>query len=220
MIKVFDDFDLSARNTFRMKVRCRKFIEYDSAKDLETLDFSALPGPVLSIGGGSNLLFSGDFPGTLLHSRIEYVKFFDLGLEKVPVAVGAGVCFDFLCAKMCAEDLWGLENLSLIPGDAGAAAVQNIGAYGVEFKDIMTGVSCYDTVLKQKCSFKREECGYGYRESIFKKPENKGRYIITGVMLELSRKPEPRLDYAPLKAAPAKSRVLVEARLAGIQLVV
>lgn len=200
MIKREQNYDLSGRNTFRMQAKCALYIEYDSLADLEALDFDALPRPLLSIGEGSNLLFTRDFPGTVLCSRISYVKFFDLGLDEVPVAAGAGVKFDALCARMCAEELWGLENLSLIPGTAGAAAVQNIGAYGVEFKDIASGVSCFDIQKRCKCSFKVEECAYGYRDSFFKRPENKERYIITGVLLRLSRKPVPRLDYGALRS--------------------
>ena len=183
-----------------MKAKCALYLEYDNVADLEALDFDSLPRPLLSIGEGSNLLFTRDFPGTVLCSKISYVKFFDLGLDEVPVAAGAGVKFDDLCARMCAEGLWGLENLSLIPGTAGAAAVQNIGAYGVEFKDIASGVSCFDIEKRSKCSFKVEECAYGYRDSFFKWPENKERYIITGVLLRLSRKPAPRLDYGALRS--------------------
>jgi len=182
-----------------MRAKCALYLEYDSVADLEALDFDALPRPLLSIGEGSNLLFTRDFPGTVLCSKISYVKFFDLGLDEVPVAAGAGVKFDDLCARMCAERLWGLENLSLIPGTAGAAAVQNIGAYGVEFKDIASGVSCYDIEKRCKCSFKVEECAYGYRDSFFKRPQNKERYIITGVLLRLSRSIRPRLDYGALR---------------------
>lgn len=200
MLKRIPDYDLLPRNTFRMKAKCTLYIEYDSVKDLEELDFDALPRPLLSIGEGSNLLFTRDFPGTVLCSKIAYLKFFDLGLDEVPVAAGAGVKFDDLCARMCAEGLWGLENLSLIPGTAGAAAVQNIGAYGVEFKDIASGVSCFDIEKRCKCSFKVEECAYGYRDSFFKRPENKERYIITGVLLRLSRKAAPRLDYGALRS--------------------
>ena len=201
MIRTTADFDLSSSNTFRMKVRCALYVEYDAAKDLETLDFDSLPKPVLHIGEGSNLLFTGDFPGTVLHSAINYIKYFDLGGDHVPVAVGAGVRWDDFVAKTCADGLWGAENLSAIPGQVGAAAVQNIGAYGVEAKDIISGVSCYDTLERKKVAFKVAQCGYGYRDSIFKSPELKGRYIVTGVVFRLSRVPSPKLEYGNLKTA-------------------
>ena len=144
MLSRHENYSLSGQNTFRMKVSCRCYIEYDSIEDLKSLDFNALPQPVMSLGEGSNILFTGDFPGTVLRSRIDYIKYFDVGADTVPLAVGAGVNWDKLVAKTCEDGLWGLENLSLIPGTVGAAAVQNIGAYGVEAKDLIVGVTCFD----------------------------------------------------------------------------
>ncbi len=201
------NFDLTPLNTFRMKVRCACFIEYDSEEELTSLDFESLPKPLKHIGGGSNLLFTGDFPGTILHSRIRHVKYVDLGLDEVPVIAGAGVVWDKLVEELCGHGLWGAENLSLIPGEVGAAAVQNIGAYGVEFKDIVTGVVCYDLKERRKCKFTAAECAYGYRESMFK--EFPGRYIITSVLLRLSRKPRPRLSYKGLEGVDASSPATV-----------
>lgn len=201
MVRRISEYDLSRRNTFGMKVRCACFVEYDSVSDLKAIDFASLPGPVVHIGEGSNLLFTGDFPGTVLHSRIDYVKYFDVGGDRVPVAAGAGVKWDDFVAKTCADGLWGAENLSAIPGEVGAAAVQNIGAYGVEVKDIISGVTCYDTVTGEKTAFKVAQCRYAYRDSIFKSPGFKGRYIVTGVLFLLNRKPSPRLDYGKLREA-------------------
>lgn len=200
MIKTTPDYDLSSRNTFRMKVKCALWVEYDSASDLAGMPFDSYPQPVMHIGGGSNLLFTGDFPGTVLHSRIGFLKFVDMGLDELLVTVGAGVKLDDFCARMCSEGLWGAENLSLIPGEVGAAAVQNVGAYGVEIKDILRGVVCFDRKTGEKTVFKVEECGYGYRDSIFKKDGNKGRYIITSVLFKMSRKYSPRLGYGALRS--------------------
>lgn len=200
MIKRIDNYDLSAQNTFRMGVSCACYIEYDSAADLGTIDFDSLPKPILSIGEGSNLLFTKDFEGTVLCSKIKYIKYFDVGADTVPLAVGAGVKWDDLVLKTCEDKLWGAENLSLIPGTVGAAAVQNIGAYGVEAKDIIAGVTCFDILKKEKTAFKTPECRYGYRESIFKMPEFKERYIITGVLFRLSREAAPKTEYGALKS--------------------
>ena len=200
MIKRIDNYDLSAQNTFRMRVSCACYIEYDSAADLGTIDFDSLPKPILSIGEGSNLLFTKDFEGTVLCSKIKYIKYFDVGADTVPLAVGAGVKWDDLVLKTCEDKLWGAENLSLIPGTVGAAAVQNIGAYGVEAKDIIAGVTCFDILKKEKTAFKTPECRYGYRESIFKTPEFKERYIITGVLFRLSREAAPKTEYGALKS--------------------
>lgn len=199
MIKRYDNFDLSTQNTFRMKVSCACYIEYDNPKDLETLDFDALPKPLLSMGEGSNILFTKDFEGTVLRSRIDYIKYFDVGADHVPVAVGSGVKWDDFVKKTCEDGLWGAENLSLIPGMVGAAAVQNIGAYGVEAKDIISGVTCYDIQNKCKTAFKVDQCKYGYRDSIFKQEEYKNRFIITGVLLRLTREASPKIEYGALK---------------------
>lgn len=199
MIRRFPDFDLSAHNTFRMKVRCACYIEYDSIEDLKSIDFDSLPQPVISLGGGSNILFTGDFAGTVLHSCINYIKYFDVGADEVPLAVGSGVVWDDLVEKVCADGLWGMENLSLIPGTVGGAAVQNIGAYGVELKDVVAGVTCFDLKDRVKVAFKLPDCEYGYRDSVFKRPENRGRYVVTGVLFKVSRTAKPKVDYGGLK---------------------
>ena len=195
------NYDLLAQNTFRMKVSCACYVEYENVKELTGLNFDRLPQPLLHIGAGSNLLFTGDFPGTVLHSNIEFIKYIDMGLEDVPVIVGAGVVWDHFVAETCRHGLWGAENLSLIPGEVGAAAVQNIGAYGVEVKDLVSGVVCFDLQERRKVKFSREDCRYGYRDSLFKQPENKGRYIVTSVLFRLTRKPSPKLDYKGVRDA-------------------
>lgn len=202
-MRIEHNFDLSSLNTFRMKVRCACYVEYDSVDELTALDWDSLPRPLKHIGAGSNLLFTGDFPGTVLHSAIRYIKYVDLGLDEVPVMAGAGTTWDEVVENTCRNGIWGAENLSLIPGETGAAAVQNIGAYGVEFKDIVSGVVCFDLIEKRKCKFTTAECRYGYRESMFKEAD--GRYIVTSVLLRLSRKPRPRLEYKGLEGIDASS---------------
>ena len=195
------NYDLGAQNTFRMKVSCACYVEYETVGELEGLNFDRLPKPLLHIGEGSNLLFTGDFPGTVLHSNIEFIKYIDMGLEEVPVMVGAGVVWDHFVEEACRHGLWGAENLSLIPGEVGAAAVQNIGAYGVEVKDILSGVVAFDLQERKKVKFSREECRYGYRDSLFKQPEFKGRYVVTSVLFRLTRRHSPRLDYKGVREA-------------------
>jgi UDP-N-acetylmuramate dehydrogenase len=228
--------DLTKMNTFGMKVKARCFMEYDSVADLVDIEFEELARPVLHIGGGSNLLFTDDFKGTILHSKINFIEILEEvhrgGVEKlnpshsdewapptheavgghgfsnhphepsvVLVSVGAGVVFDDFCAWAAKEGLWGVENLSYIPGEVGASAVQNIGAYGVEVKDVIRKVYCYDTVEEEFVSFGVEECEYGYRDSIFKDPDVKGRYIVTHVVFALSRIPQPKLEYGHIREA-------------------
>ena len=208
MIKTTYYQDLTKMNTFGMKVKARCFMEYDSVADLVDIEFEELARPVLHIGGGSNLLFTDDFKGTVLHSKIDFIEVLDScdgAAEDGPVlvSVGAGVVFDDFCDWAAKEGLWGVENLSYIPGEVGAAAVQNIGAYGVEAKDVIHTVYCYDTVEEEFVSIPVEDCEYGYRDSVFKDPEIKGRYIVTHVVFALSREPRPRLDYGHLRDAVA-----------------
>ena len=194
--------DLSKLNTFGMKVKARCFVEYDSVADLVDIEFEELARPVLHIGGGSNLLFTDDFKGTILHSKINFIEIIgEESQEQVLVSVGAGVVFDDFCDWTAKEGLWGVENLSYIPGEVGASAVQNIGAYGVEVKDVIKTVYCYDTVDEEFVNFDVEDLDYGYRDSAFKDPEIKGRYIVTHVVFALSRTPQPKLDYGHLKEA-------------------
>ena len=212
--------DLTKMNTFGMKVKARCFIEYDSVADLVDIEFGELARPVLHIGGGSNLLFTDDFKGTILHSKINFIEILDdchfdrasdchfdraerveKSVGPVLVSVGAGVVFDDFCDWAAKEGLWGVENLSYIPGEVGASAVQNIGAYGVEVKDVIKTVYCYDTIDEEFVNFDVEDLDYGYRDSAFKDPEIKGRYVVTHVVFALSRTPQPKLDYGHLKEA-------------------
>ena len=192
--------DLTRRNTFGMKVSCACYVEYDSLEDLFELDFDGLPQPVFHMGAGSNLLFTRDWPGTVLHSCIKFLRPMGLEEDEVLVEVGAGAVFDSFVEWACSRGLWGAENLSLIPGEVGAAAVQNIGAYGVEAKDIIVRVNCFDREARDMVTFENADCRYGYRTSFFK-GEGKGRFIITSVLFRLSRKYSPKLDYGNIRAA-------------------
>ena len=179
-----------------MKVSCRTYVEVTDPEDLLTLDFDALPQPLFVMGGGSNLLFTKDFPGTVLHLC-------NKGYTILPdslVRVGAGVVFDDFCAWAAGKGLWGPENLSLIPGEVGASAVQNIGAYGVEAKDIIETVHAFDRQERRFVDIPGADCGYGYRTSRFK-TDWKGRYIITAVTFRRSTAPRPKLDYGGVRKA-------------------
>ncbi len=188
-------------NTFGMRVKARCFIEYDSVADLVEIEFEELARPVLHIGGGSNLLFTDDFKGTVLHSKIDFIEIIGERDGEVLVSVGSGVVFDDFCDWAAKEGLWGVENLSHIPGEVGASAVQNIGAYGVEVKDVIRTVFCYDTAEEEFTRFDVSDCEYGYRDSFFKRPEVKGRYVVTHVVFALSREPLPKLEYGHIKEA-------------------
>ena len=230
MITKKESYDLSQRNTFGMKVSCRLYVEVTEPEDLLTLDFDALPQPLFVMGGGSNLLFTQDFPGTVLHLSI---RFLDSALtgsarndktvistkaegraeKSLLVRAGAGVVFDDFCAWAASEGLWGPENLSLIPGEVGASAVQNIGAYGVEAKDLIDTVHAFDLTERRFVDIPGADCAYGYRTSRFK-TDWKGRYIITAVTFRLSTVPQPKLDYGGVRQA-LESRFL-DSALPGV----
>jgi UDP-N-acetylmuramate dehydrogenase len=178
-----------------MKVSCALYIEIEAEEDLLTLDWSSLPQPVMVLGGGSNLLFTKDFPGTVLHVSLCHCE-----RSEESWTCGAGVVFDDFCAWAASEGLWGPENLSLIPGECGASAVQNIGAYGVEAKDIIADIRAYDRKQGQFVHIDPATCAYGYRTSRFK-TDWKGRYIITAVTYRLSKDPKPVLDYGGIRKA-------------------
>jgi len=202
MINRSANFDLSSRNTFRMKVRCALYVEVTEEADLAALDWADLPQPVFVMGGGSNLLFTKDFPGTVLHVGICHSERHNCHSERSEESVtcGAGVVFDDFCAWAAKEGLWGPENLSLIPGEVGASAVQNIGAYGVEAKDIIADIRAWDRQEGRFVNIDPATCAYGYRTSKFK-TEWKGRYVITAVTYRLSTTPQPKLDYGGVRKA-------------------
>ena len=202
-MKTYENHSLLPYNTFGVDVDAQYLVEYDSEEELvQLLSLDLLrENKFLHIGGGSNLLFIGNYQGVILHSHIMGIEVKKVTDTDVFVRVGAGVVWDDFVAYCVAKNYGGVENLSLIPGEVGATPIQNIGAYGVEVKDVIRTVYCYDTVEEEFVSFDVDECEYGYRDSVFKDPEVKGRYIVTHVVFELSREPRPCLEYGHLKSA-------------------
>ncbi len=197
-MKEYKDYSLLNRNTFGMDVKAKRFVEYDNEEELKAL-IPTLSGEVLHMGGGSNLLFKGDFEGTVLHSAIKGIEVVDESAESALVRAGAGEVWDDFVAWAVERGLGGVENLSLIPGEVGASAVQNIGAYGVEAKDVIALVEAIDLSNGQKRVFGTEECNYAYRQSIFKNAL-KGKYAITYVTYRLQKQPVLKLDYGNIRA--------------------
>lgn len=196
-------YSLLPYNTFGIDVSASRFLEYASVAELkEYIAQGAVTTPFLHIGGGSNLLFTKDYDGLILHSRIGGIEVTAEDSQTVSLRVGAGVVWDDFVA-CCVEHGWyGVENLSLIPGEVGASAVQNIGAYGVEVKDLITAV---ETVNVQGYGrvYSVEECEYAYRSSIFKRPENKSVFV-TYVRFRLSKEERYTLDYGTIRQELAK----------------
>lgn len=185
-------------NTFGINVTAAKFLEYRSEQELlGLLATGCITDSYLHIGGGSNLLFLKNYEGVILHSGICSLDVTEEDEELVKIRVGAGMLWDFFVAICVRQKWYGVENLSLIPGEVGAAAVQNIGAYGVEVKDSITSVETINIHGKRHV-YGRDECEYSYRNSIFKKPEMKSVFV-TYVNFCLSKKEHYTLDYGMIR---------------------
>lgn len=214
MLKIHKDYSLLGHNTFGIDARTAVFVEYSSEEELRSvagmLRDGSLPSPWLHIGGGSNLLLTRDWPGTVLHSLVTGCNTVFRDDDNVVVRAGAGMVWDEFVA-MCVDKGWyGAENLSAIPGETGAAAVQNIGAYGVEAKDLVLEVETLDMTSGEKRTFSARDCRYGYRSSIFKQPENK-RYVVLSVLLRLGLRPHLNIEYRALSEALAgKDRISLQ----------
>ena len=188
-------------NTFGLDVYTRCMVQYGSTDALKEyiLKWKQPNEAMLHIGNGSNLLFLSNFEGCILRSEMSEIKVINETNTTVHIEVGAGLAWDTLVAYCVDKGFHGIENLSLIPGQVGAAAIQNIGAYGVEIADVMSHITAVQLQTGEIRNFRVEECAYAYRESIFK-TELKGQFAITAVTLALSKKPVFTLDYHHLEA--------------------
>ena len=200
-MKDFKNYSLLNYNTFGIDVCAARFVEYESVDELRTflIKDAGVHCPCLHIGGGSNLLFTADFNGLIMHSAIKGLEIVAETDNWIEVRVGAGEIWDDFVAYTVANQWYGAENLSLIPGEVGASAVQNIGAYGVEAKDLIVSVDTIQIENGEARQFSNEECKYAYRSSIFK-GDLKGRYIVTYVTYRLSKLPVYHLDYGNIRA--------------------
>ena len=192
---------LLQHNTFGIDHSCRRLLEPTSMEELHAM----MPeiqqaSPLLIIGAGSNLLLTQDFPGTVLHVCIKGIEMCECDDDKdyCLLRCGAGEVFDEVIEYAIEHQLYGMENLSLIPGEVGASAVQNIGAYGKEAKDVIKSVEAIDISSGQEVLIENEECCYGYRYSRFK-DEWRGQYVIHHVTFRLSRHFEPSLEYGNIR---------------------
>lgn len=193
--------DITSLTTFGIPVRARYYAEYASEKELIRIsrDQRFIDGPVLNIGGGSNLLFIQDFDGLVLHSAVKGIVRYDKNSHEVFAIAGAGENWSDFVEWCVSQNLAGVENMAGIPGEVGAAPVQNVGAYGVEAKDVIHAVECFDVSTRRTCRFTAEECRFGYRDSFFKH-EGKGRYIVLRVSFRLRPDNVARnLEYGPLR---------------------
>ena len=190
------NYSLLAHNTFGIEAQCTRFLEY--ADENEALEVAAILRnsslPYIIIGGGSNLLLTRDFEGIVVHSACKGIR-----REGNRLTCGSGEVFDDVVAESIGMGLYGAENLSLIPGDVGASAVQNIGAYGAEAKDLIRSIRAVEIATGNVCIIENAECEYGYRQSRFKQ-DWKNLYLIVSVEYEFSDTFQPRLDYGNIRA--------------------
>ncbi len=203
MITHYTDYSIKNHHTFGMDVKAKHFIEYDSVKELlivlSKLYNARDEAAWLHIGSGSNLLFlTPKYEGTILHSNIKDCSIVEENESTVILRVGSGVVWDELVEYVVAQGWGGMENLSLIPGEVGASAVQNIGAYGVEVKDLIVSVDTIDVSSLTARTFSVDECKYAYRQSVFKN-ELKGKFVVTHVTYRLEKNPRFNLEYGNIR---------------------
>ncbi|MDE6717590.1 MAG: UDP-N-acetylmuramate dehydrogenase [Muribaculaceae bacterium] len=192
--------DITSYTTFGIPIKAKYFAEYKSERELLKISRSQeyLENEVLHIGGGSNLLFLADYDGMVLHNGMTSIRRYDKNENECFIIAEAGVKWTDLIAFALDNNLAGLENLADIPGEVGASAVQNVGAYGVEAKDVVFSVLCFDSVTRQTVRFSNEDCKFGYRDSAFKN-EWKGRYYILSISFRVVPDGRPKsLHYKPL----------------------
>ena len=196
---------LKAYNSFGIEVKSRYFVEVLTERDLEEL----LQSPIIAqhellvLGGGSNILFTRDFEGLIIKMSIPGISVIPGNNDEIIVSSGAGVVWNDLVNYCVSNGFAGIENLSLIPGTVGASPIQNIGAYGVELKDVFHSCNAYNISTGQPRTFSFEDCRFGYRDSIFKN-ELKNKYIITRVNFKLTKTGHINTQYGAINEELAK----------------
>ena len=209
-MKDIRDYNLKEHNTFGIEARCRRYIETSSTAETQAFVRTLAAGdrPLVVLGGGSNMLFTADIEGTVLHPAIRGIEVVEKAQDYVLLRCGSGERWDDVVAYCVERDMHGAENLSAIPGDVGASAVQNIGAYGSEIKDIIHAIEAVDIAGGGVCTIDPRDCRYGYRSSRFKN-EWAGRFIVTHVTYRMSRTFTPCLDYGNIRATLAGRGIAV-----------
>ncbi|MDE5554114.1 MAG: UDP-N-acetylmuramate dehydrogenase, partial [Muribaculaceae bacterium] len=204
MIEIKKDVSLTSLSTMMTEGAARYVVEWETTDDLAVLmsdgSYEAVRNSGLKpIGQGSNLLFVGQsYNEALLKCVAQEVRRVSDEGNSVMIEADAGLPLDDLISQCCEEKLWGIENLSLIPGTVGAAAVQNVGAYGVEFKDVVVSVNCFDLANGNQKHFNVNELKYGYRDSLFKHDGFRNRFVVASVTIKLSKSPCRKLEYGNL----------------------
>lgn len=198
-MQVLENISLKKYNTFGVEAIARYFVDIESEKDLEDLfsDEKWRNFPRLILGGGSNMLFTQNYEGLVIHLKIQGLNA-EIQGDDVFVRAGAGIVWNDLVNYCVDHDYAGIENLSLIPGSVGASPVQNIGAYGVEIQDTFHSCRAFEISTGQLKVFTKEDCAFAYRDSVFKSSK-KGLFIITEVTFKLSNQFKPNVGYGAIK---------------------
>lgn len=199
-MKILKNYDLTKLNTFGVKAKAKFFVELEKENELAELFLSPefKNNEKLFLGGGSNVLFTKDFDGIVILNKLKGIEILEEDSENVLIKSMGGELWHDLVMFSVGQDLFGIENLALIPGTVGAAPVQNIGAYGVELKDTLDRVEAYEIETGEKRIFKNSECEFGYRYSVFK-GKLKGKYFISAVILKLSKTEKKNIEYEVLQ---------------------
>lgn len=199
MILIQENVSLKAFNTFGLEARAKHFCEFQTIEELtETLKHKLPDQEFLILGGGSNMLLTQDFEGLVLKNGLKGISLIKEDDDHIWVKAMAGENWHQFVLH-CIEQGWaGVENLSLIPGTVGAAPMQNIGAYGVEIKDVFESLEAVEVATVTVQTFDNTTCAFGYRESIFKK-EAKGKYVIASVIFKLSKTPQFNTSYGAIQ---------------------
>jgi UDP-N-acetylmuramate dehydrogenase len=199
-MKIERNYNLSKLNTFGINVNAAFFVEIKS--ETELLELFKTPqfkeNKKMFLGGGSNVLFTEDFPGIVVLNKLKGMEIIKEDSENVEVRALGGEIWNDLVIFAVNNGYWGIENLSLVPGTVGAAPMQNIGAYGAELKDTLLCVEAFEVATGKRKIFSADECELGYRNSIFKNKE-KGKYFIAAITLKLSKVQKENIIYKTLK---------------------
>jgi UDP-N-acetylmuramate dehydrogenase len=208
-MQVFKNTSLKAFNTFGVDAKANEFVAFSSVAQLEHIakQHLSLATPYLILGAGSNILFTQDYNGLILKNEILGIEVIEENDDYVFVKAGAGVNWHQFVLHCIEQDWGGLENLSLIPGTVGAAPVQNIGAYGVELKDIFHSLHAFDVMQHQLIEFSNADCAFGYRNSVFKQL-HKGAMVICDVVFKLTKKHVVKIGYGAIKDKLASHGIL------------
>ena len=200
-MEILENYPLKDLNTFGITVHSRYFVSVTSISELkEVLATDIVKNyPLLIMGGGSNILFTEDFSGLIILNNIKGIEIIEENNDEVLVSSGGGEVWQDLVMFSLGKNLGGIENLSLIPGSVGAAPIQNIGAYGVELKEVMDSLTAIELATGEERTFSIADCDFGYRNSVFKK-ELKDKYIITTVTLKLAKNPQLNTSYGVISS--------------------